>query len=73
MMKIATFLLTDNEVTPFANNAKSIELTEAYVSACAANNMADEADAGDIDAMLEVLKNNALQKKQKLCLHMRVN
>ena len=65
MMKIATFLLTDNEVAPFANNAKFIELTEVYDAACAANNMADEADDGDIDAMLELLKNNAHSEEAK--------
>ncbi|MDB2707624.1 hypothetical protein N9Y99_00300 [Amylibacter sp.] len=65
MMKIATFLLTDNEVAPFANNAKFIELTEDYDAVCAANNMADEADDGDIDAMLELLKNNAHSEEAK--------
>ncbi|MDC1246768.1 hypothetical protein N8Z49_02490 [Amylibacter sp.] len=64
-MKIATYLLTDNEVAPFANNAKFIELTEDYDAVCAANNMADEADDGDIDAMLELLKNNAHSEEAK--------
>ena len=65
MMKIATYLLTDNEIAPFAKNAKFTELTEAYDAACAANNMADEADAGDIDAVLELLKNYELSEKAK--------
>ena len=35
-MKIATFLLTESKVVPFANNAKFIKLTEAYDLAYAA-------------------------------------
>ncbi|MDB2338039.1 hypothetical protein N9V66_05045 [Amylibacter sp.] len=59
MMKIATFLLTDNEVAPFANNAKFIELTEVYDAVCAASNIEEEArrDGDDALAILELIKN----------------
>ena len=67
MMKIATFLLTDNEVAPFANNAKFIELTEVYDAVCAASNIEEEArrDGDDALAILELLKNNELSEKAK--------
>ena len=47
MMKIATFLLTHNEVAPFANNAKFIELTEGYDADCAAFRRSNTIDTFD--------------------------
>ena len=55
MMKIATFLLTDNEVAPFANNAKFIELTEGYDADCAAFRRSIIED--DALGTLELIKN----------------
>ena len=55
MMKIATFLLTDNEVASFANNAKFIELTEGYDADCAAFRRSIIED--DALGTLELIKN----------------
>ena len=54
-MKIATFLLTDNEVASFANNAKFIELTEGYDADCAAFRRSIIED--DALGTLELIKN----------------
>ena len=57
-MKIATFLLTESEVVPFANNAKFIELTEAYdiaYAAVAANRKRRRAGLSEENEIAEML------------------
>ena len=55
-MKIATFLLTESKVVPFANNAKFIKLTEAYdiaYATVAANRKSEEDEIADMMGMLD--------------------
>ena len=68
-MKIATFLLTESEVVPFANNAKFIELTEAYDIAYAAVAAIRKSEEDEIAEMMGMLEPSSEEREVRLAPH----